>query len=154
MSMSSVPLQSGAFDLMDRLTPTRTLTATRTVIVTTTHETELTKVEFLSLTPADSTLVHLFGQATAMNLDRLAIEILNTYGNPFRDVPDVPALQTIIEVANAFNHEQFGNLMLSEFTKVYGLEAQRFIFGRKIRPHFFLTFGPNYSIMRVSGWQT
>ena len=110
---------------MDRLTPTRTLTATRTVIVTTTHETELTRDEFLSLTPMRDITIRLFDQETAINLDRLAVKIINDYGDLFTAIATCtsdlnPEFRAILEIVNTFNYERFGKLTLSEFSETVG----------------------------------
>ena len=54
---------------MEKLQPTRTVTATRLITLTTTYETELTAQEFLSLRPIESLTTSLLGQQPAVNLE-------------------------------------------------------------------------------------
>ena len=105
---------------MDRLTPTRTVTATRLITVTTTYETELSETEFLSLTPLENLTTRLLEVSDPVNLDMLAVEILCDYGDLFTEIAAVsdlnPDLQAILAIVNTFDYEQFGKLMLSQYS--------------------------------------
>ena len=105
---------------MDRLTPTRTVTATRLITVTTTYETELSETEFLSLTPLENLTTRLLEVSDPVNLDMLAVEILCDYGDLFTEIAESADLsddlRSILAIVNAFDYEQFGKLMLSEYS--------------------------------------
>ena len=110
---------------MDRLTPTRTLTATRLITVTTTYETELTENEFLALTPLETLTKRLLGSSEPVNLDSLAVQIVETSGDDFRTLGGwerdlIAEFGAILAIANAFDYEKFGKLMLSEYTEGEG----------------------------------
>ena len=109
---------------MDRLTPTRTVTATRLITVTTTYETELTEDQFLSLTPLENLTTRILEVSDPVNLDSLAVEILSDYGDLFTEIAAVsdlnPDLQAILAIVNAFDYEQFGKIMLSEYSEDKG----------------------------------
>ena len=106
---------------MDRLQPIRTVTASQLIIVTTTYETELTAEEFLSLIPTESLTTRLLGQQPAVNLETVALELLDAYGDDFRALadsePDLnPDLKRVLEILNTFDFQVFGKLMLSQYT--------------------------------------
>ena len=105
---------------MDRLTPTRTVTATRLITVTTTYETELTQVEFLSLTPLETLTTRLLEVSDPVNLDMLAVEILSDYGDLFTEIAESADLsddlRSILAIVNGFDYEKFDKLMLSEYS--------------------------------------
>ena len=106
---------------MDRLTPTRTVTATRLITVTTTYETELTENEFLALTPLENRIIRLLDVADPMNLETLAVEILSNHGDDFtaiaQDDDRSDDLQAILAILNGFEYDQFGKIMLSEYNE-------------------------------------
>ena len=109
---------------MNKLTPTRTVTATRLITITTTYETELTETEFLSLTPLENLTTRILEVSDPVNLDSLAVEILSDYGDLFTEIAAVsdlnPDLQAILAIVNAFDYEQFGKIMLSEYSEDKG----------------------------------
>lgn len=110
---------------MTKLTPTRTVSATRLITVTTTYETELTQDAFLALTPNETHVIRLFGQNYQLNLDSLAMEILCEHGSDFRAlsnaVPDNSSdLRAILTIVNAFDYQRFGKLMLSQYSNETG----------------------------------
>lgn len=104
---------------MNRLQPTRTVSATRLITVTATYETELTQAEFLSLTPIASVSKRLLGDIVVENFDILATELLCDYGDLFTEITATAdltdAMQGILEIVNAFNFERFGTLLLSAY---------------------------------------
>ena len=105
---------------MDRLTPTRTVTATRLITVTTTYETELTQDQFLELTPLETLTTRLLEVSNPVNLDSLAVEILSDYGDLFTEIAESADLsddlRSILAIVNAFDHEKFGKIMLSAYS--------------------------------------
>ena len=109
---------------MNRLTPTRTLTATRLITDTTTYETELTENEFLALTPLANLTTRLLEVSDPVNLETLAVEILSNHGDDFTaiaqddDLSD--DLQAILAIVNDFDYKQFGKLMLSAYSDDQG----------------------------------
>ena len=106
---------------MDRLTPTRTVTATRLITVTTTYETELTQDQFLALTPHQNLTTRLLEVSDPVNLDSLAVEILSDYGDLFTEIAESADLsddlRSILAIVNTFDYKQFGKLMLSEYSE-------------------------------------
>ena len=110
---------------MQRLQPTRTVSATRLVTVTTTYETELTQDEFLSLTPHERLVSRLFGKDYTLNLESLAMAILSEHGIDFKALANtVPHTTTdfraILAILNAFDYDLFGKIMLSEYSEDTG----------------------------------
>ena len=110
---------------MNRLQPTRTLTSSRLVTITSTYETDLTQAEFLSLTLADSLRIGLLGDSEPVNLDSVAIQIVEDYGDLFTAIatciPDLNRdLRGILEITNGFDYQRFDKLMLSQFNHETG----------------------------------
>ena len=109
---------------MDRLTPTRTVTATRLITVTTTYETELTQDQFLALTPLETLTTRLLEVSDPVNLDSLAVEILSDYGDLFTEIAESADLsddfRSILAIVNTFDYEKFDKLMLSAYSEDKG----------------------------------
>ena len=104
---------------MDKLQPTRIVTATRLITLTTTYETELTQDEFLSLTPILNLTTRLLGHTAVVNLETLAMELICDYGDLFTEIIETgnptPDFQRILTIANAFDYKHFDKLMLSQY---------------------------------------
>ena len=104
---------------MNRLQPTRTVSATRLTTVTTTYETELTQDEFLSLIPHASVSRSLLEGIVVENFDILATELLCDYGDLFTEITATADLtdtmQGILEIVNTFDFQRFGSLLLSTY---------------------------------------
>ena len=105
---------------MDRLTPTRTVTATRLITVTTTYETELTEAEFLSLRPLENLTTRLLGETEPVNLDTLVAQIVETSGDDFKALGEwerdlIAEWRAVLAIVNTFDYELFGKIMLSEY---------------------------------------